>query len=408
MEIEYKNISEIKPYDKNPRKNNKSVEFVANSIKEFGFKVPIIIDKDNVIVCGHTRYKAAVELKLEKVPCINAKDLSDQQIKAFRLADNKTGESSEWDFDLLNGEIDDIFDLDMTLFGFAEEKEETPIEEDNYQVSIMQEPKAKRGDIYILGNHRLMCGDSTSIDDVKILMNNHTADMVFTDPPYGYNYQSNMREKSQKFNVIENDDKKLDFFPAVKEYCRGFVYVCTTWKVVKDWIELFEQYFEMTNMIIWNKGRGGMGDLYHTFSTDYEIILVANQDKEIKGKRYGSVWDFTEDEIKKMKKEELIALILKEKEYRSIWNEKPDDPNDYVHPTQKPVLLAARAIRSSTETNENVLDLFCGSGSTIIACEQINRNCYAMEYDPAYVDVIIERWEQFTGKKAEKIDQIRG
>lgn len=197
------------------------------------------------------------------------------------------------------------------------------------------------------------------------------ADLVFTDPPYGYEYQSNMRTKSKKFDVLKNDDKILDFVPAIKGLINGFVFICTTWKVLDKWLLLFNQYFELTNMIIWDKGGGGMGDLEHTFSTDYEIMLVSNNGAKITGKRIGSVWNITKD-----------------------------NANDYVHATQKPVKLAATAIEATTKEGNVVLDVFGGSGSTLIACEQLNRKCRMMELDPKYCDVIIKRWETLTGEKA--------
>lgn len=383
MQIVDKKIGEIKPYEKNPRKNDNAV------------------DGNNVIICGHTRYKAAQKLGLDVVPCVVADDLTDEQIKAYRLADNKVAELAEWDIDLLGDELDGIFDIDMSDFGFnlsEDEEEETEIIEDEVPEEV--EPVAKQGDIWQLGRHRLMCGDSTSIDDVEKLMDGSKADMVFTDPPYGYEYQSNMREKTDKFDVIENDDKILDFFPCIQSVCDGWVYICTTWKTADKWIELFKQYYDLTNVIIWDKGGGGIGDLFHTFSTDYEMILVCNNGHELKGKRYGSVWNFANQEITKMKKEELLNIVLEQKKFYSIWQEKKDNPNEYVHPTQKPVSLSARAIRSSTDIGNNVVDLFGGSGSTVMACEQMGRNCYAMELDPHYVDVIIARWEKLTGQKA--------
>jgi site-specific DNA-methyltransferase (adenine-specific) len=402
MKIHMLSVDDLVPYERNPRKNDKAVEAVANSIKEFGFKIPIIVDSSMVVVAGHTRLKAAKFLGLKTVPVIIADDLSEQQIKAFRLADNKVAEIAEWDEDLLNLELSELADFDMFLFGFGhdEEETETEVKEDDYEIELPDEPITKPGDIWKLGRHRLMCGDSTDKATVELLMDGNKADMVFTDPPYGYNYQSNMREKTNKFKVIENDDKILDFFPCIKSVCDGFVYICTTWKTADKWIELFKQYYNLTNVIIWDKGGGGIGDLFHTFSTDYEMILVCNNGREIKGKRYGSVWNFTEQEISKMKKEELLNIVLEQKKFYSIWKEKKDNPNEYVHPTQKPVSLSARAIRSSTDIENNVLDLFGGSGSTIIACEQLNRNCYAMELDPKYCDVIVKRWESLTGKKA--------
>lgn len=382
MNVQEIKLKDIKPYGKNPRKNDDAVPYVAESIKQFGFKVPIVIDKNNVIVAGHTRYKAAKKLGFKSVPCIIADDLTDEQIKAFRLADNKVSEKAEWDLDLLDSEIEEIFDIDMTDFGFeleSEELEAEEAEEDEYQGTVPEDPVTQKGDMWKLGEHILLCGDSTCITDVEKLMYEEKADMCFTDPPYGYEYQSNLRKKSKKFDVIENDDKILDFFPSIQLVCNGFIFICTTWKVLDKWIPLFKKYHDLTNMIIWNKGGGGIGDLKHTFSTDYEVILCANNGKEITGKRIGSVWTI-----------------------------KKDSSSEYVHPTQKPIKLSEFAIRNTTERGDIVLDLFGGSGSTLIACEQMDRRCRMMEYDPAYCDVIVDRWEKFTGNKAKLIRGVEG
>src|SRR5574344_2663891 len=212
MEIITRKLSEIKPYEKNPRKNDAAVEFVMNSIKEFGFKVPIVIDKDGVIVAGHTRYKASKKLKLTEVPCIIADDLTPEQIKAYRLADNRVAEKSEWDIDLLSGELDDILNIDMTQFDFdlsLGDEEESEVVEDDFDVELPEEPKAKLGDIYQLGNHRLMCGDSTSITDVEKLMNGNKADMVFTDPPY--NLETKGGCKGEIGKALKNQGNDIEF-----------------------------------------------------------------------------------------------------------------------------------------------------------------------------------------------------
>ena len=377
MDIKELKLSDVKPYEKNPRKNDNAVKYVAESIKEFGFKVPIVIDRNGVIVAGHTRYKAAKQLKMKTVPCLVADDLTDEQVRAFRLADNKVAEQAEWDVDLLDEELADILDIDMSMFGFDPlegEDGEKEIEEDNFETTLPSEPETHKGDMWKMGGHILFCGDSTYIEDVRKLMQGEKAEMCFTDPPYGYEYQSNLRKKSKKFDVIENDDKILDFFPSIQLVCNGFVFICTTWKVLDKWISLFKKYYDLTNMIIWDKGGGGIGDLKHTFSTDYEVILCTNNGKEITGKRIGSVWTI-----------------------------KKDSSSEYVHPTQKPVKLSEFAIRSTTKRGDIVLDLFGGSGSTLIACEQMGRNCRMMEYDARYCDVIVDRWEKFTGNKAELI-----
>ena len=246
--------------------------------------------------------------------------------------------------------------------------------EDNYDANVDIVQVAKLGDVWRLGGHRLMCGDSTDAAAVARLMDGVVADMAFTDPPYGYEYQSNRRTKTDKFDVLANDDKILDFFPNMFMRVNGFVMICTTWKVLDKWMPLFKRYYDLTNVIIWNKGGGGTGDLQHTFSTDYEIILCASNGAAITGKRIGSVW-----------------------------NVKRDNANFYVHPTQKPVKLAAMAIENTTKPGNIVLDLFGGSGTTLIACERLGRTCYMMEYEPRYVDTIIHRWEALTGQKAELV-----
>ena len=402
MDVKNIAVKDLIPYERNTKKHDKTqINNVAESIKQYGFVQPIVIDKDNVVVIGHCRLLAAKQLKMKEVPCVCVEDLTEEQVKALRIVDNKSNESP-WDLDILGEELAEIdlsgFDFD---FGIDDDEEETEIVEDEApEVDEDAEPIAKLGDIWQLGRHRLMCGDSTDKETVELLMDGKKADMVFTDPPYGYNYQSNMREKTSKFDVIENDDKILDFFHCIQSVCDGFVYICTTWKTADKWIELFKQYYDLTNVIIWDKGGGGIGDLFHTFSTDYEMILVCNNGHEIKGKRYGSVWNFANQEITKMKKEELLNIVLEQKKFCSIWREKKDAANEYVHPTQKPVSLSARAIRSSTDIENSVLDLFGGSGSTLIACEQLDRTCYMMELDPKYCDVIIRRFENLTGEKA--------
>jgi DNA modification methylase len=224
------------------------------------------------------------------------------------------------------------------------------------------------GDVWLLGDHRVMCGDSTKTKDMNKLMLGKTANMVLTDPPYGVAYQSNMRTSSEKFDVLKNDDVILDIVPSIKKFSDGWVFVWTSWKVVVDWIDALSELEYPTNMIIWNKGGGGIGDLKKTYSSDYEIALVWNRGNELTGKRYGSVWDIGKDAAAK-----------------------------YVHPTQKPVALGVQAIETTTQRDDIVLDLFGGSGSTLIAAQETNRVAYLMELDPHYVDVICARYQKVTG-----------
>jgi DNA modification methylase len=202
-------------------------------------------------------------------------------------------------------------------------------------------------------------------------MDGNKADMVFTDPPYGVSYQSNKRVKSEKFDVLINDDVILDIVPIIEIFSKGWVFIWTTWKVVDKWLENTKGLGFPSNMVVWFKGGGGIGDLNKTFFTDYEMALVWHRGAELCGKRIGSVWKVGKD-----------------------------GANDYVHPTQKPVALAEEAIDKTTKPNHIVMDLFGGSGSTMIAAEKIGRKARLMELDPKYCDVIVKRWEEFTGKQA--------
>ena len=386
-------VSEVRPYEKNPRKNQKAVKFVKASIEKFGFKVPIIIDSNRVVVCGHTRLLAAKSLGMAEVPCIFADDLTDAQIKAFRLADNKVGEFAEWDMDLLGDELDDIFknsDLDMTDFGFdlSETEEETEITEDEVPEEV--EPVCKRGEIWQLGEHRLMCGDSTSAEDVSKLMDGSKADLLFTDPPYGVSYEKKTKEilKSKNYTKIQNDDLKLDQFKDflfdvftnakawLLDSASYYVFSCQGGD--QEMMMMRECGIPCRHQIIWVKDAPvfSMGRLDYDYK--HEPILygwVKKHNFQRKGEQDKSVWEFKRTENK-------------------------------LHPTMKPVPLIANALLNSTKDNDIVLDLFGGSGSTLIACEQLNRKARLMELDPHYCDVIIARWEQLTGEKAVKSEGV--
>lgn len=487
MNIIEKSIESIIPYDKNPRLNDEAVKYVAESIQQFGFKVPIIIDKDNVIIAGHTRLKAAKELGYKTVPCIVADDLTPEQIKAFRLADNKVAEKAEWDFDLLGEELDDIMNIDMEAFGFdfEIEEEEQEVQEDDYEAEIPEEPKAKIGDIYQLGRHRLMCGDSTKEEDVKKLMNGEIADLVFTDPPYGMK-----KEKDGVANDNLNYDDLLNFnkkwipltFDNLKAngswYCWGTdeplmdIYS----NILKPMIK--ENKITFRNLITWNKGCG-QGQLSEQFRSypiadekclfvqcgiqcltlnadqyfeEYEPIrkylyderikcgwdiptmktIAGHSDKSRDHWTSKSQWNLpTEDVYIKFQnwaKEHNIKAFTKQyeelrkqyEELRAYFDNTHDNMNDVWHfsktsgeeresagghATPKPIALCSRAIKSSSREGEIVLDVFGGSGSTLITCEQLNRKAYLMELEPKWVDVIINRWEKFTGQKAVLISE---
>ena len=382
LKINYRETGELIPYVNNSRTHSEQqVQQVASSIKEFGFTNPILIDEQDGIIAGHGRLLAAQKLKLDEVPTITLEGLTEAQRKAYVIADNQLALNADWDIDALKVEVDRLteLDFDIDLLGFDDDFLSSLLEEDpadgltdeDSVPDVEDDPVTVEGDVWILGNHRLMCGDSTSIDAVDRVMGGCMADMVFTDPPYGVSYQSNMRTKTDKFDVIKNDDVFLDIAPVIEACSKGWVFVWTSWKVLTKWVDMFEGFGYPTNQIIWFKGGGGIGDLKKTFLSDYETALVWHRGAELTGKRIGSVW--------KVEK---------------------DGSSSYVHPTQKPVALPEEAIDKTTLAKQTVLDLFGGSGSTLIACEKTNRYCRMMELDPKYCDVIIKRWQDFTGQEA--------
>lgn len=398
MNVQEIKLKDIKPYGKNPRKNDQSVDKVANSIKEFGFKVPIVIDKNNVIVCGHTRYKAAKKLGLSVVPCVVADDLTEEQIKAYRLADNKVGEDSLWDMDLLGSELEDILNIDMEDFGFSLPEVETEVVEDDYDKPAPEEPKSKLGDIYQLGRHRLMCGDSTNIDCVKKLVGDVQIDMLLTDPPYNVNYEGtagkikndNMEDAAFRqfltdaflsawavmkngaaFHIWHADSEGYNFRGACRD--AGFrVRQCLIW--VKNSLVLGRQDFQWKHEpCLYGEKELPEGMVEEYEENDHEPCLYGWKD----GKHY---W------FKNRKQTTILEF------------EKPRVSKE--HPTMKPIKMFDYEIKCNTKPGESVLDLFGGSGTTLMACEQDGRNAFIMEFDPRFVDVIIDRWESFTGQKA--------
>ena len=357
-------IKDIKTNPNNPRyiKDEKFNKLVQ-SIKELPEMLklrPIVVNDDMVVLGGNMRLKACQKAGLKEVHIIKASELTKEQQQEFIIKD--TVGFGEWDWDMIANEWDTekIEDWGLEL-PFDVETEEA--EEDNYQIPDEIETDIVLGDLIEIGVHRLLCGDSTDSDQVAKLMDGEKADMVFTDPPYGVNYQSNMRTKTDKFDVIKNDNIFItEWINNLPLFSNGFVFVWTSWKVLKQWIEFCEPIGELSNLIIWDKGGGGIGDLKKTFSTDFEIALVYNRGAEIIGKRLGSVWSIGKD-----------------------------NANKYLHPTQKPVSLSAMAINNIISINDLVLDLFLGSGSTMVAAHQLKRKCYGMELDNKYCQVIIDR-----------------
>lgn len=360
-------ISKVKSNPKNPRviKDDKFKKLVK-SIQEFPDmlnKRPLVCFTDTdgkyVVLGGNMRLKACNELKLTEIPIILADEWTEEQKNEFLIKDNVG--FGEWDWDDLANEWDaeKLEDWGLDLHDF---KTETHLEaeEDDFDTTPPEEPKTVLGDLYEIGDHRLLCGDSTDSDTVAKLMNGEKADMVFTDPPYGISYDS----PDDKHDIILNDDKfLLEWMPQVLEHSRGFIFMWTSYQVVGKWIGLTKDYFgDITNMIIWHKGGGGLGDLYKRFATDFEIALVWNRGETLKGKRIGSVWQISKDST-----------------------------SSYQHPTQKPIELMSEGLINCSLNGNIIMDLFLGSGSTMVASHQLKRKCYGMELDPKYCDVIVKR-----------------
>jgi DNA modification methylase len=397
-QVEWLETKNLIPYAKNSRTHSDTqVAQIAGSIKEFGFNNPVLIDEDNGIIAGHGRVMAAQKLGLQAVPCIRLAHLSDTQRKAYVIADNRLALNAGWDDSMLMLELQELKaeDFNLDLLGFeADElnallnpiKETEGLTDEDAVPDVPEEPKTKLGDIYQLGRHRLMCGDSTSIDAVEKLMDGQLADMVFTDPPWNVNYGAVDKGNAMGYkprtilNDHMTDDKWDDFvtgicsalFASSKPGCPIYVVMSAQeWPVLDKCLR--QAGFHWSSTIIWAKDRLVLSRKdYHT---QYEPIW------------YG--WN-----------ESAARLVnVEDRKQSDLWNiERPSKSE--LHPTTKPVELIERALNNSSKPNANVLDLFGGSGSTMIACEKLGRTNFSMELDPKYCDVIVKRWEEFTGQKA--------
>lgn len=391
MQIIEKKIDEIIPYINNPRNNDAAVETVAASIKEFGFKQPIVIDKDGVIVAGHTRHKAAKRLGLATVPCIMADDLTEQQIKAYRLADNKVAELATWDMETLEIELEQITELDMIDFGFEsfgddDTEQKRDIEEDEIP-DVPDEPTAKLGDIYQLGRHRLICGDSTDAKVIEALMDGKKADFILSDPPYGMKLDTD-------FSTIKGSEKSL----GKKNSVEGNKYK----KVIGD-----NEDFKPELITTFFNNFGYCKEIF-LFGADYfaELLpdkndgswLVWDKRKENQADAIGSEFELIWSRTKHKRR------MLRHDWFGFLSSQNGADARNRVHPTQKPITLLADILEQWGKDAQNVVDLYGGSGSTLMACQQLDKTCFICELDPHYIDVIIARWENSTGEKAIKIN----
>lgn len=430
MNIINMNVRDIIPYANNAKKHDdKQIKNVMESIRQFGFAQPLVVDKNNVLIIGHCRLTASKRLKLTEVPVLKMDNLTEEQVKKLRLLDNKLNES-DWDIDLLLEEINglefDGFDMDWDL---PEEPEEEPAVEE-IDIPEDAEQRTKKGDIYQLGEHRLIVGDSTDPETIKRLMNGQKADLILTDPPYNvalgqHNLPSEAKQAHRRTDglVIENDswENEEEFtafltkaFTVARENMRpgAAFYIWHADMSRRSFLDACEKAgWQIRQVLVWNKNIFVLGR--QDYQWKHEPCLYGWEDGAphyfVPERNISTVLKDIEDmDPRSMKKEELVRIVeklLEEGNATTVIDE--DKPSRSVqHPTMKPLRLLARQVRNSTKRGESVLDQFGGSGSTLMTCEQLKRKCYTCEIDPHYADVILKRWEDYTGEEARLIERI--
>jgi DNA modification methylase len=439
MKIELWSLDRICPYPNNPRINDDAVDAVAASIREFGVRQAIVVDTEGVIICGHTRFKAAQKLGLDKLPVHVAKDLTPEQIKAYRIADNKTAELADWNYDLLPIELGDLQTngFDLTLLGFDEDELlkllKTEVEEGLTDPDDVPAPPdaavTQPGDLWILGNHRLLCGDSSKPEDLDRLLCGKTIQLVNTDPPYNVkveprsnnaiaaglssfsNDSASQKLKGGQGNAasfgVDHETGKPKHPPTHKKLRAKDRPLANDFVTDEEFDRLLDAWFGNIARVL-DPGRGfyiwgGYANLgnYPPFLKRHELYFSQS-----------IVWDKQHPVLTRKDfmgafelafygwAEGAAHVWLGPNNATDLWHVKKVNPQSMVHLTEKPVELAVRAMQYSSRPGENVLDLFGGSGSTLIAAEQTGRNAFLMELDPLYADVIVDRYQRFTGKPA--------
>lgn len=399
--IEHTPIEDLVPYAANARTHSEDqVSQIAASIKEFGFNNPVLIDIDNGIIAGHGRVMAAMKLGLDLVPTVTLDHLSDAERRAYILADNRLALNAGWDEEILAAELKRLDDeIDLSLLGFDDDElarmldlqsDEGLTDEDEVP-ELPETPKTVEGDVWLLGRHRLMCGDSTIVDSVEKLMSGSMADMVFTDPPYGMSYGGGRAKgDSVKFKnrsggikahgmILGDDFAGDDLIKMIRDAVGSAVlvsksgaskYICFPWRTYTEFEDALNQIGLIASAcIVWDKKSIGLG--HSNYRPQHEFIFY------IKGENWHG-----------------------DKAQSDVWYMSRGSTGEYVHPTQKPVELIEKAISNSSKSQDIVIDVFGGSGSTLIACEKTARDCRMMELDPKYCDVIIKRWQDYTGEQA--------
>jgi DNA modification methylase len=389
MKVEIWPLERLIPYARNPRQIPQvAIDKVAASIQEFGFRQPIVVDTEGVIVVGHVRRLAAQKLGLTNIPVNVATGLTAAQVNAYRLADNRTNEEATWDtealaLELANLKVDE-FDLDLTGFNLDEIQEllaenTVGFTDDDEAPAVPEVAVTEPGDLWILGNHRLLCGDSTSIEQVERLMNGQKADLVFTDPPYNVDYEGYTEEKLKIQGDKMTPEQFQEFLASVFSSYQwalkpgGSLYVCHPSSWQREFQEALEcSDFAVRCQVIWAKNTFAWG--FGRYKFQHEPIFYCHR------RGQSDPW-------------------YGDKSQSTLWQEKKPSANR-LHPTMKPVELIERALVNSSQAGDLVVDLFGGSGSTLIACEKMGRSSRLMELDPKYCDVIVKRWQDFVGKAA--------
>ncbi|MHB1158462.1 MAG: DNA modification methylase [Phycisphaerales bacterium] len=437
MQIELRPIDSIRPYDNNPRDNDGAVDAVANSLKEFGFRQPIVVDAEGVIIVGHTRYKAAMKLGLKQVPVLVASDLTPAQVKAYRIADNATNEIAKWNYELLPIELSGLSEMnfDLNLLGFDPEELARLTSGDVQQGltdpdDVPLPPDAattQPGDLWILGSHRLLCGDSSKPEDLDRLLDGAKIHLVNTDPPYNVKVEprsnnaiaaglssfqaTNTKPMThhQSFDVARQGPKKATgkkLRAKDRPLANDFVSDSDFDQMLDDWFgNMARVLLPGHGFYIWG-GYANLGN-YPPYLKKHELYFSQ-----------GVVWDKQHPVLTRKDfmgafeicfygwREGAAHRFYGPNNATDLWHVKKVNPQSMVHLTEKPVELALRAMQYSSLAGENVLDLFGGSGSTLIAAEQTGRRAYLMELDMLYCDVIVQRWEKFTGQKAKRIGKL--
>ena len=424
-------VSKLVPYENNAKIHGEAqLEKLKASIEEFGFISPCLIDKDNNIIAGHGRVMAAKALGMKSVPCVYIEGLTDEQRRAYILADNRLSELGEWDMELVHSELDELvaagFDASLTGFDWDAAAQLDPIEDDydpEGDAAAQLESRVCRGDVWQLGEHRLMCGDSTSPDDLQKLMGGALADMVFTDPPYGVSIGDKNKLLTEKGfgggveENIEGDTLPIeDLYQMLvaafsnlrdhaQDYCSYYVSSPQGGELGLMMMMMRDAGLTVRHMLIWVKSSAtfSLGRLDYNYRHE-PIFYTWTKSHRFRGGYDQTVIDDAGrlETMEKAELKELVHALRGDGSTSTIYCDKPT--HSKLHPTMKPVRLVSRFIYNSSEEGDIVADIFGGSGTTMIACEQLKRKCRMMELDPHYCDVIIDRWEQFTGGKAVRID----